>query len=366
MDVNYSGQSIKKRFVRIVDTTLRDGEQAPGVAFSRSEKLAIARSLDQSGIDELEVGTPAMGARVQEDIRCISAMGLRCGLSVWCRARRDDLSAAMRCNVNAVHISLPVSTIQLDALGHDQSWVLDQLRQFLPMACRDFDQVTVGAQDATRADRGFLHRFAARAGALGASRIRLADTVGIGSPGTVAKLVSDLKQTVPFLPVEFHGHNDLGMATANAVTALEAGAQAVSVTVNGLGERAGNSALEQVAMALEQHVRLKSKIEIERLLSLCRMVARASDKPISPTQPVVGEQAFVHESGIHCHALIKDSRTYEPFDPRSIGRRSRRFVLGTHSGVSTISHLLGKAGIKISPGQARALKPLLLQSVKGF
>jgi len=278
----------------------------------------------------------------------------------------EDLSAAARCNVNAVHISLPVSSIQLDALGNDHAWVLDQLRHFLPMACRDFDQVTVGAQDATRADREFLHRFAPISGALGASRIRLADTVGIGTPGTVAKLVGDLKQIVPFLPIEFHGHNDLGMATANAVTALEAGADAVSVTVNGLGERAGNSALEQVAMALEQHVRLRSKIRIDRLLSLCRIVARAAGKPINPAQPVVGEQAFVHESGIHCHALFKDSRTYEPFDPCSIGRRNRRFVLGTHSGAATIRHLLGKAGIKVSPGQARALKPLLLQSVKGF
>jgi homocitrate synthase NifV len=307
-----------------------------------------------------------MGHRVQEDIRCISALGLSSSLSVWCRARMDDLSAALRCDVNAVHISLPVSPIQLDALGYDQMWVLYQLKRFMPLACRNFKQVTVGALDATRADINFLHRFAAKAGALGASRIRLADTVGIGTPGTVTKLVRDLKQTVPFLPIEFHGHNDLGMATANAVTALEAGADAVSVTVNGLGERAGNSALEQVAMALEQHARLKTKIKTDKLLSLCRMVAHAADKPISATQPVVGEQAFVHESGIHCHALIKDSRTYEPFDPRAIGRSHRRFVLGAHSGAAAISHLLGKAGICISPSQARALKPLLLESVKGF
>lgn len=354
-----TGQPNKKRPVWIVDTTLRDGEQAPGVAFSRSDKLAMARLLDQTDVDELEVGTPAMGAHVREDIRCIGALGLSCRLSVWCRACMDDLSDALRCNVDAVHISLPVSAIQLEALGHDEGWVLNRLKQLIPMASRNFDQVTVGAQDATRADRYFLHRFASQANALGAYRIRLADTVGIGSPSTVAKLVKDLKQTVPSLPIEFHGHNDLGMATANAVTALEAGGDAVSVTVNGLGERAGNSALEQVAVALQQHASLRSKIKIDLLMSLCRMVAQASDKPISPTQPIVGDNAFVHESGIHCHALIKDSRTYEPFDPRSIGRKGRRFILGTHSGTTIVSHLLLKAGIDVSPCQARALKTLL-------
>ena len=349
--------------VCIVDTTLRDGEQAPGVVFSLSDKLAIARRLDRLGIDELEVGTPAMGPQVREDIRQITALGLRCRLSVWCRARKEDLAAALRCNVDSVHISLPVSSIQLDALDRDEAWALERIERLVPMACRNFERVTVGAQDATRADDAFLHRFAVRTGAAGADRLRLADTVGIGSPSTISKLVNDLRQTVPCLALEFHGHNDLGMATANAITALEAGAHAVSVTVNGLGERAGNSTLEQVAVALHQHAFLKSKIQLAGLLSLCKLVARAANMPIGPTQPVVGDRVFAHESGIHCHAMIKDRRTYAPFAPHTVGHAGHRFILGTHSGTALLSDLLRKAGINVSKRQARTLKPLLLESL---
>jgi homocitrate synthase NifV len=350
-----------RRNVCIIDTTLRDGEQAPGVTFTESAKLEIARRLDQAGIDELEVGTPAMGADAQKTIRRIQALGLKARLSVWCRAHQDDLAAALRCNVSAVHISLPVSPIQLNALGKDEAWVLRQISELVPAACRHFDQVTVGAQDATRAESAFLGRVAAQAGTAGAGRLRLADTVGIGTPGTTAGMIAGLLKTVPGLPLEFHGHNDLGMATANAITALEAGAQAVSVTVNGLGERAGNSALEQAAVALNQHPGLTSSINLQDLIPLCRLVATASAKTISPTQPIVGEGIFDHESGIHCHALLKDSRTYEPFDPHMIGRPGRRLIVGTHTGTAVIHHLLHKAGIRAAPQQARALKPLLLQ-----
>ncbi|MGD9007937.1 MAG: hypothetical protein PVG41_08455, partial [Desulfobacteraceae bacterium] len=224
----------------IIDTTLRDGEQAPGVCFSRESKLAIAENLDQAGIDELEVGVPAMGTLVQKDIRRIAALNLRCRLSVWCRAHPDDLAAALNCNVGGIHISLPVSPLQLSAVGKDTRWVLVQLENLVPQARLYFDHVSVGALDATRADRPFLKQFAEAAFSCGAERLRLADTVGIGTPGAIAELVSALVGGVPDMAFEFHGHNDLGLATANALAALENGAEAVSVTVNGLGERAGN------------------------------------------------------------------------------------------------------------------------------
>ena len=342
----------------IVDTTLRDGEQAPGVAFCRRDKMDIAGHLDRAGIDELEAGTPVMGTGVQEDIRRIAAMGLGCRLSVWCRARPDDLAAAARCNVSGVHISLPVSSIHLAALGKDRTWVLTRMEQMVQQARMYFDYVSVGAQDATRAEIDLLGRFAAVAQDLGADRLRIADTVGVAHPGSVTALIGKIRQAAPHLPIEFHAHNDLGMASANALTALESGARAVSVTVNGLGERAGNAALEQIAMALSMHDRFACPLDTSRLLSLSRLVARAAGKPVPPDQPVVGDGVFTHESGIHCHAMFRQNRAYEPFDPQLAGHADRRFVLGAHSGTAAIRNLLGRAGIRISHSQARALKPL--------
>jgi homocitrate synthase NifV len=347
------------RKVWMIDTTLRDGEQAPGVSFDRATKIAIARSLDRAGLDELEVGTPVMGPAVQEDIRQIATMQLGCRLSVWCRAHPDDLDAAARCNVGGVHFSLPVSAIHLEALGKNCSWVLSQAECLIRSARRHFDCITVGAQDATRADKDFLLQFAVFVKELGVHRLRIADTVGIGRPSTIADLIRFLNTAVPDLDLEFHGHNDLGMATANALTALEAGAQAVSVTVNGLGERAGNTALEQLVMALHRHPTLNCDVDTTALLSLCRLVAHGAGQRMTPTQPVVGDRVFTHESGIHCHAMFKDTRAYEPFAPQQVGHGERRFVLGTHSGSDAICRLLRRAGIRISAGQAKTLRPLM-------
>jgi homocitrate synthase NifV len=343
----------------IIDTTLRDGEQAPGVCFERAEKSAIACALDHAGVDEIEVGIPAMGPEVREDIRHVAALGLKCRLSVWCRAHQDDLEAAARCRVGGVHISFPVSAIHLAALGRNRTWVLRELDILVRAAGHDFGRITVGAQDATRTDPDFLIQFARRAKAAGASRLRLADTVGIGRPGGIVELIRSIDEAVPGLDLEFHGHNDLGMATANALSALEAGARAISVTINGLGERAGNTALEQIAMALQMHPDLSSAMDTAALLPLCRLVAHAVGRPIAPSQPVVGDRVFTHESGIHSHAMLKDPRTYEPFAPQQAGHGNRRFVLGSHSGSTAIRHLFRQAGIRISARQAQTLRPLL-------
>jgi homocitrate synthase NifV len=348
--------SSTRRTVRIIDTTLRDGEQAPGISYGRSDKLEIAGALDQAGVDELEVGIPAMGPKVREDIRRMASLGLNGRLSVWCRAREDDLASAARCNVSGVHISFPVSDVHLSALGKTRNWVLSRMAFLVRKAHGHFDRVTIGAQDATRADEVFLLNFATRAEAVGTHQLRIADTVGIGRPGTVMALVASIKAAVPRLPLEFHGHNDLGMATANTLCALEAGARAVSVTVNGMGERAGNTALEQISMVLRQHPILRCRVDTRRLVPLCRMVAESAGQIIPPAQPVAGSRIFTHESGIHCHAMLRDERAYEPFAPQIVGRGDRRFVLGTHSGTAAIRHLLEKAGIHVSPRQADVFK----------
>jgi homocitrate synthase NifV len=234
-----------------------------------------------------------------------------------------------------------------------------QTETLVRSAAGHFDRVSVGAQDATRADSGFLRQVAALVKEAGGHRLRIADTVGISRPAAVGELIRSIKAAVPDLELEFHGHNDLGMATANALSALEAGAESVSVTVNALGERAGNAALEQVVMALAGHPDLTTSVDTTRLLPLCRLVALASCQQIPPSQPVVGERVFTHESGIHCHAMFKDTRAYEPFEPSRVGRIDRRFVLGTHSGASAIVHLLAQAGIQVSSSQARNLRPFL-------
>lgn len=350
--------TIMSRKITIIDTTLRDGTQAPGVAFDREAKLAIAKALERSGVDELEVGTPAIGAKEEDDIRHILDLGLACPISVWCRARVEDLMAAERCGASNIHISLPVSDIHLSALGKNRAWVLDQLHVLLPPALDRFEAVSVGAQDATRSDSAWISQVARAAARAGVCRLRIADTVGIARPSSISPLIRTLAAAVPGLPLEFHGHNDLGMATANALAAAEAGADAISVTVNGLGERAGNAALEQIAMVLQQHPELSCDIAGESLLPLSRHVAQVSGRPIAPGQPVVGDMAFSHESGVHCHALLKDPHTYEPFPPKQIGRR-RRFILGSHSGRAGIHHLLGQAGIQASALQVKTLQDLL-------
>jgi homocitrate synthase NifV len=348
-----------KRNIVLVDTTLRDGAQSPGVRLHPDDKRKIAQALNDMGIDELEVGTPAMGATEESDIRGIADLGLDCRLSAWCRARVEDLTAARRCRVNGVHISLPLSDIHLSALGKDRAWVLDRLRTLLPVALDLFRRVTVGAQDATRSEPAWLAEFAQAAEVHGAQGLRIADTVGIGRPGMVAGLINALKKSAPGMPLEFHGHNDLGLAAANSLAAAEAGADAISVTVNGLGERAGNAALEQIVMALHLHPDLACQIDSSGLLALCRKVAAASGRPIPPNQPVVGESAFTHESGIHCHAMLRDPHAYEPFSPHSIGGPGRRFVLGSHSGGAGVRYLLEMAGIVTSPQQVSTLIQLL-------
>ena len=348
-----------KRTIALNDTTLRDGAQAPGVVLKPADKLAIARALDAMGIDELEVGTPAMGLGEQADMARIAALGLGCRLTAWCRARSADLEAAARCGVDGVNISLPLSDIQLHALGKDRNWVLERLRTLVPEALKRFGHVGVGAQDASRADGPWLMDFARAADQVGARRLRLADTVGIGRPDTVAASIASCRRAAPRLPLEFHGHNDLGLATANALAAVEAGAEALSVTVNGLGERAGNASLEQVAVLLDRHPTLGSRLDCRQLLAICSRVALASVRAIAPDRPIVGDLCFTHESGIHCHALLRDPRTYEPFDPQRIGRDQRRLAMGSHSGGAGLRHLLHQAGIDASSHQIQSLQSLL-------
>lgn len=352
-------KEICQRRIWMVDTTLRDGEQAPGVVFSSQDRQEIAIGLADCGIDEIEAGIPAMGEMACRDIKDLARLGLPCTLTSWCRAKKADICLAADCNTPGVHLSFPTSSILLKTFGRDETWALDTLEQLVVFSKRYFDHVSVGAQDATRTENRFLTRFARLALDCGVHRLRLADTVGMASPVMVMGMVSDLLTSLPGVPLEFHGHNDLGMATANGVSAVDAGAQALSVTVNGLGERAGNAPLEEAAMALFGMGPHKGNIQLSGLTRLCLRVAELSGQILPPSKPVVGTRIFSHESGIHCAGLLKDPASYQLFDPKLVGNNASQFVIGYHSGAASIRHILKTRGIRVDKRQAQHLLPFV-------
>ena len=338
----------------IIDTTLRDGEQAPGVVFSAAEKIEIASLLANAGVNELEIGYPAISQDEQSVIRKITAMNLPVRLTSWARAKWQDIEDACICGTEAVHISFPVSDLYLQLMQKDYAWVQQQLQELVPKAKKYFNIVSVGAQDATRADPELLKSFVLDATECGADRIRIADTVGIATPPSVMSLMGWLKSATP-AALEFHAHNDLGMATANAFTALDAGCQAVSVSVTGLGERAGNAALEELAIALKLSGKYKSSIDTRQLSHLCNTVSKAAGRVIEAQKPVVGKSAFQHESGIHCAALLKHPLSYQPFLPDQVGRDKHELVIGKHSGSASLQHFYSGRGIMITRNEANHL-----------
>ncbi|MDT8902134.1 homocitrate synthase [Anaeroselena agilis] len=332
--------------VYVVDTTLRDGEQTAGVAFGPAEKLAIARLLDDVGVDQIEAGTPAMGGEEAEAVGLIAAAGLKASVMAWCRATAADIAAAVACGVDAVEISSPVSALHIrDKLRASPAAVLANTVAAVEFARKHGLYISVGMEDASRADEDFLLTYIRAVTAAGARRVRYCDTVGILDPLTMAARIERLRRDKG-AELEVHAHNDFGMATANTVAAHRAGARFLSVTVNGLGERAGNAALEEVLMFL-RHSGAAAGYNLAGLRQLCQYVAGASGRGIPAAKPVVGQAIFHHESGIHADGVLKNPALYEPFDPAEVGLE-RRIVVGKHSGKAALLHKSRELGLPLS------------------
>ncbi|MGC7870108.1 homocitrate synthase/isopropylmalate synthase family protein [Desulfosporosinus sp. SYSU MS00001] len=332
--------------IMLCDTTLRDGEQAPGVALGFREKEMIARALADAGIDELEVGVPAVGDSEIKTISQLAALHLPVRLITWNRAVLTDLQASYRTGVEGVAISIPASEQQIcNKLRKDRAWVLEQMGQCILNAKKEVDYIVLGLEDASRADFIFLAEILAEAERLGVNRVRFADTIGVLEPIKVFFTLQDLVR-MSGIPLEFHAHNDLGMATANSLAAVQAGFKALSVTVGGLGERAGNAPLEEVAVALRYTLSEETGIDLKCLNTIGSLVSLATGRQIPRGKPIIGRDVFTHTSSIHIDGLKKDFHNYQTFPPETVGRQHTT-SFGKYSGRKSILRLLKTKGIEL-------------------
>ena len=329
--------------VRIFDTTLRDGEQTPGISLTADEKVKIARQLDKLGVDAIEAGFPIASKGELDSVKAVAEAGLSCEIVGLARASRGDIDAAIESKVGCIHVFLATSDLHLKyKLKLTRQEVLQKIKDSITYAKSRDKIVEYSAEDATRTDLEFLTEVYQAAENAGADRINIPDTVGVSSPQTIAHITRELASKVK-IPISIHCHDDFGLAVANSLAAVEAGATQVHVTMNGLGERAGNTSLEELVMSLHQLYSRKTSIKTALLYETSRLVSTLTGIRVQPNKAVVGDNAFGHESGIHTHGITEMPLTYEPYDPAEVGRR-RWFQAGKHAGAHGIAVQLAEAG----------------------
>jgi isopropylmalate/homocitrate/citramalate synthase len=334
--------------VILEDTTLRDGEQAPGIALSKEQKLDILKMLVETGVKWIEVGIPKMGGEELDYIRSSLDYADRANLIAWNRGVRDDIDFSLQLGFRAVHIGLPTSDVHLrSSLAKSRAWVSRQAVDLVKFAKDNGAFVSISAEDVGRTDTGFLQEYAGLVAEAGADRLRLSDTIGILTPQAYADRVRLVVEAASIDP-QCHCHNDFGLAVANTLAGLEAGARYFHVCVNSMGERAGMPDLAQMVMALKILYGRSVDVNTTKLTELSDLVARHTGVPYEPWRPVVGRNVFAHESGIHSKGMLNDVRSFEPMSPEEVGG-TRRIVLGKHTGRAAIEHFLKLAEIKVVP-----------------
>jgi methanogen homocitrate synthase len=340
---------MKPWHVEICDVTLRDGEQTPGVSFTCEEKKEIAQVLDEIGIEVIEAGFPAVSPYEKGCVAVIANLGLDARVCGFARARESDISAAIDCGVDMVSIFIPTSDLHVRLkFRKPREQVLDDALKMIEFAADHGVQVRFAAEDASRTDPGFLKQVYRAAADHGAVLLSFADTVGCMTPTGIFRMMSDLVASVD-RPFCAHCHDDLGCATANTLTAAEAGAFQLHTTVNGIGERAGNAALEEVLVGLRMAGGV-DRYDLSHLKRLSGMVEKYSGIQVAKTKAVVGEHAFAHESGIHIAAILEDPATYEYIQPELVGGE-RRFILGKHTGKKALEHVVATLGFRLNDRQ---------------
>ncbi len=336
--------------ITIYDTTMRDGEQTPGVCLRTPEKLQIARKLDELGIHQIEAGFPIVSHEEKKSVKAIVDEDLDADIIVLARTKKEDIDTAIDCGVDGIITFMATSDLHLKhklKMTHEQA--LNICMKSIEHAKDHGIFVAFSAEDATRTDLSFLKKIYKRAEEYGVDRVHIADTVGAISPQGVDYLVRELRKDIN-TGIAMHCHNDFGMAIANSIAGLAAGATAVSTTVNGIGERAGNASLEELVMALTLIYGLDLGFKLENFYKLSKLVERLTNVSVPENKPIVGKNVFRHESGIHVDAVIEEPLTYEPFLPELIGHH-RRIVLGKHSGCRAVKAKLDECGIEVTKNE---------------
>ncbi len=346
-----AGSEIDPKSIKIDDTTLRDGEQTAGVVFANDEKIYIAKMLDKIGVHQIEAGIPAMGGDEKDAIKKIAALDLNCSILGWNRAVKSDIDNSVDCGVDAVAISISSSDIHIEhKLRKSREWVLESVKTGVDYAKSFNLYVSVNAEDASRSDMEFLLQFARTARDAGADRLRYCDTLGILDPFETFMRVKNIIDIIG-IDIEMHTHNDFGMAIANAIAGIKAGATYVNTTINGLGERAGNAAFEELVMALKFIEGVDLGYNTNFFRSISEYIARASNRVLPTWKPIVGGNLFVHESESKASGILADPETYELFTNKDVGLE-RKIILGKYSGPNTVTHKLNALGQKISRKEA--------------
>ncbi|MEE6245946.1 MAG: 2-isopropylmalate synthase [Thermoproteota archaeon] len=344
----------KSEIIKIFDTTLRDGEQTPGISLTPEEKIQIAIQLDKLGVDTIEAGFPITSKGEAEAVKNIAELGLKSEICGLARAEPRDIETALNCNVDLVHVFIATSDIHMKhKLKMDRKQVIKTARDMVKIVKDRGVPVEFSAEDACRSDPEFLIKVFQEVSDVGVDRIDIADTVGIMNPTTMYDLVSKVKQVIK-RPISMHCHNDFGLATANSLSGMLAGAERIHVAINGLGERAGNASLEEVVMASQNLYQKKTNVNTKLIYETSKLVTRLTGISPQPNKAIIGDNAFGHESGIHVHGIINMPITYEPLEPETVGRK-RWIQAGKHAGTHGIKAQLEELGYDASEQQVKEI-----------